>query len=158
MSITKSVAVCTFAVTCLVTLPTLAKQPTFVASQAVGERSVRSMVGISVKNNKGEVIGDINNVVLDPRGVAKTVVIGVGGFLGLNEKEVGVPYTSIEFKSTKEKGLVAKLNVTKAQLKSASSYQWKEKNWVDKAKDTVKQTGKAAGKAIQQLKEGTVKK
>jgi hypothetical protein len=49
-----------------------------------------------------ETIGDVNDVVLDQSGAAQAVVIGVGGFLGIGEKSVAVPYRSLEIGSTRD--------------------------------------------------------
>jgi sporulation protein YlmC with PRC-barrel domain len=42
-------------------------------------------------------IGEINEVVLDRQGDVKAVVLGVGGFLGIGEKNVAVPMEQVKF-------------------------------------------------------------
>jgi hypothetical protein len=44
-------------------------------------------------------IGDINEVLLNKDGMAEAVVIGVGGFLGIGEKNVAVPFKSLEWRT-----------------------------------------------------------
>ena len=44
-----------------------------------------------------ESIGDINDVIVDRNGQAIAAVVGVGGFLGIGEKDVAVPFKSLEF-------------------------------------------------------------
>lgn len=44
-----------------------------------------------------EQIGDINNLVIGPDGRIAAVIIGVGGFLGIGEKNVAVDYTELQW-------------------------------------------------------------
>lgn len=43
-----------------------------------------------------EHIGDVNNLVVGERGEVAAVVIGVGGFLGIGEKNVAVNYSELQ--------------------------------------------------------------
>jgi hypothetical protein len=49
-----------------------------------------------------ETIGDVNDVLLDRSGAAQAIVIGVGGFLGIGEKDVAVPFGALEFASSRD--------------------------------------------------------
>jgi hypothetical protein len=40
-------------------------------------------------------LGDITDIVVDEAGVAQAVIIGVGGFLGIGEKQVAVAYAAL---------------------------------------------------------------
>ncbi|MCP8940951.1 PRC-barrel domain-containing protein [Alsobacter sp. SYSU M60028] len=55
------------------------------------------MVGLNIYGANNEKIGDVNEIVLDRSGNAQAVVIGVGGFLGIGEKNVAVPFKSVEW-------------------------------------------------------------
>ncbi|SEQ10949.1 Sporulation protein YlmC, PRC-barrel domain family [Faunimonas pinastri] len=58
-----------------------------------------TLMGASVYPNadsNSTKIGDINDVVVDPQGTVNQVVIGVGGFLGIGEKDVAVPFNQIQ--------------------------------------------------------------
>ena len=58
------------------------------------------LLGQTVYNgatDEAESVGDINDVVMGPDGNAEAVVIGVGGFLGIGEKEVAVDFTKISW-------------------------------------------------------------
>lgn len=46
-----------------------------------------------------ESIGDVNDVLMDRNGQSVAVVIGVGGFLGIGEKNVAVPFAQLDFTS-----------------------------------------------------------
>ena len=49
-------------------------------------------MGLSVYNDKNESLGSINDLLTDKSGKIVAVVIGVGGFLGVGEHLVAVPY------------------------------------------------------------------
>jgi sporulation protein YlmC with PRC-barrel domain len=55
------------------------------------------MVGLSVYNDNNESLGTINDLLMDKNGNTKAVVIGVGGFLGVGEHLVAVPFEKIKF-------------------------------------------------------------
>jgi sporulation protein YlmC with PRC-barrel domain len=54
--------------------------------------------GVDIIGANNESIGDVNDVILDQQGMAQAVVIGVGGFLGIGEKNVAVPFKSVDWK------------------------------------------------------------
>jgi sporulation protein YlmC with PRC-barrel domain len=56
------------------------------------------LVGVDIIGANNESIGDVNDLILDQQGMPQAVVIGVGGFLGIGEKNVAVPFKSVEWK------------------------------------------------------------
>ena len=67
----------------------------FVTAQGATEFKASKFVGIDVYGTEGEKIGDISEVLLDAGGNAKAVVVGVGGFLGIGQKNVAIPWSSV---------------------------------------------------------------
>ena len=65
-----------------------------VISQPENSWLTDEVVGASVMNVAGERVGEIESLVFDETGVVAAVV-GVGGFLGIGEKEVGIAWTSL---------------------------------------------------------------
>ena len=57
----------------------------------------RKLAGVDVYNEANEKIGDINDVILDKSGKAEKVILGVGGFLGMGEHYVAVPFEKIKW-------------------------------------------------------------
>jgi sporulation protein YlmC with PRC-barrel domain len=54
-----------------------------------------NIIGESVYNGTGddaENIGEVNDIVIGPDGTIQALVIGVGGFLGIGEKDVAIEY------------------------------------------------------------------
>ncbi|CDX39721.1 conserved exported hypothetical protein [Mesorhizobium plurifarium] len=69
-------------------------------------------------------IGDVKDIVLDKDGNAKFVVIGVGGFLGVGEKNVAYDFSQLEWVNKKgDRWLVAK--TTKDELKAQPNFDTK---------------------------------
>ncbi len=62
-----------------------------------GDWRASKIVGLSVYNDKNESVGSINDLLTDRSGNIKAVVLGVGGFLGVGEHLVAVPFDKIKF-------------------------------------------------------------
>jgi sporulation protein YlmC with PRC-barrel domain len=74
----------------------------------------------TVKNLKGEKIGEIEDLVIDKdEGVVAYGVLSFGGFLGIGEKLFAVPFNSLT--RTKDDDVVV-MDVTKEQLERAPSF------------------------------------
>jgi sporulation protein YlmC with PRC-barrel domain len=62
-----------------------------------GQWRASKLEGLDVYNNNNEKVGDISEVLVDQSGKIQAVVIGVGGFLGMGEHSVAVPFEQIKF-------------------------------------------------------------
>ena len=62
-----------------------------------GNWRASKVVGLNVYNDKNESLGSINDLLTDKTGNIKAVIIGVGGFLGVGEHLVAVPFDKIKF-------------------------------------------------------------
>jgi sporulation protein YlmC with PRC-barrel domain len=62
-----------------------------------GNWRASKMVGLSVYNDKNESVGSINDFLSDKNGKIVAVVIGVGGFLGVGEHLVAIPFEKVKF-------------------------------------------------------------
>ena len=62
-----------------------------------GQFMSSKLVGTTVYGANTERVGDVNDVLLDRDGRAHALIIGVGGFLGIGEKDVAVPFNAVEF-------------------------------------------------------------
>jgi uncharacterized protein YrrD len=55
-------------------------------------------MGLDVySSNNGDKIGDISELIFDSSGKVQAVVIGVGGYLGIGERAIAVPFGQIRF-------------------------------------------------------------
>lgn len=94
-------------------------------ASASGDGSLASdLIGSAVYGSSDEnadMIGDINDLVITPEGKVASVIVGVGGFLGIGEKDVAVEYDTIEWVDRNgERWLVA--NMTREQLEAAEAF------------------------------------
>ena len=67
------------------------------SSSFQGNWRASKLVGLSVYNDNNESLGSINDLLTDKDGNIKGVVLGVGGFLGVGEHLVAVPFDKIKF-------------------------------------------------------------
>jgi sporulation protein YlmC with PRC-barrel domain len=88
---------------------------------ASGEMSGDAIIGASVRNENRETVGKIEDVYLDQNGAIKTVVVSVGGFLGVGSKHVAVKWSDLKF-SREDKSIVITTNWTKDSLKAMPDY------------------------------------
>ncbi len=66
-------------------------------------------------------IGDIRDVLLEKSGQVAAVILGVGGFLGIGEKDVAVPFNAIRVTEKDGKRYLV-MDTTKEALQSAKGY------------------------------------
>jgi hypothetical protein len=55
------------------------------------------LIGLDVYNQSNDKLGDINELILDKDGKVAAVIIGVGGFLGVGERDVAFALSDIKF-------------------------------------------------------------
>lgn len=67
----------------------------YLTEQTEGQISANTYIGQSVYNAADESIGEVNDVIFTKDGSVEAAVIGVGGFLGIGEKNVAVPLDTI---------------------------------------------------------------
>src|SRR5687768_17426434 len=84
-----------------------------------GEMNLATLIGTDVKNSKGETIGEIDDVVLDRAGRVDTVVVSVGGFMGVGGRDVAMKWA--DFKSI-DAGKQVIVDMTEMQLKQMPEY------------------------------------
>jgi sporulation protein YlmC with PRC-barrel domain len=71
----------------------------FVQRQQPDQFLASRMVGTAVYGANNERVGDVNDVLMDRDGRAQALIIGVGSFLGIGEKDVAVTFNAVEFAS-----------------------------------------------------------
>ncbi len=106
------------------TAPSTASPTQFLNRQAMSEWRGSVLIGTSVIGADNKSIGEINDLVLDQNGATKAVVVGVGGFLGIGEKNVAIPFNALSITRKANDDDIEKITVsyTKEQLEKAPSY------------------------------------
>ncbi|MGF9758278.1 PRC-barrel domain-containing protein [Microvirga sp. 0TCS3.31] len=62
-----------------------------------GQWRASKLEGLDIYNQNNEKIGDISELLVDSSGKIQAVVVGVGGFLGMGERDVAIPFDQIKF-------------------------------------------------------------
>jgi sporulation protein YlmC with PRC-barrel domain len=74
----------------------------FMTKMETNQIMASDLIGTRVVSANNESIGDINDVIVDRNGQVMAAVVGVGGFLGIGEKDVAVPFKSLEFMNSQQ--------------------------------------------------------
>lgn len=69
-------------------------------------------------------IGEIMDVLVDKQGKIVALMVGVGGFLGMGEKDVAIPFNAVQFKTKDNNKWWPVINATKDALKAAPGYKY----------------------------------
>jgi sporulation protein YlmC with PRC-barrel domain len=79
------------------------------------------IVGAAVHNDAGDKIGTVDDLLVQPQDQVLFAVIAVGGFLGIGDKLVVVPYKSLQLAKDK----VTLPGATKEALKDLPKFEYK---------------------------------
>jgi sporulation protein YlmC with PRC-barrel domain len=102
-------------------LPATAKEETLLTTVPNNGVTVSEYYKQSVYDTKDNKIGDVNDVLLDRSGQVSAVILGVGGFLGMGEKDVAVPFNAIKV-TEKDGNRYLVMDTSKDALQSATGY------------------------------------
>ena len=83
--------------------------------------------GHVVYSSKNENIGEINDLIVSAESKITHVILAVGGFLGLGERNVSVGMNDLKFIWNNDKDLTISGDFTKESLKSIPA--WTAKQW-----------------------------
>ena len=127
----------------------------YITEQSETQISANDYIGKSVYNAEDESIGDVNDLILEEQGGIVAAVIGVGGFLGIGEKDVAVPMDKITMTRDAENNNEVRLTTTETaeSLKAAPEFMTLEDQQAaadSTATDTTttSSTGTGAGTAM----------
>jgi len=131
----------------------------FVDQQNQTEVLGTDFMGTTVMTKDGQKVGDIANLVFDQNGRIELAVIGVGGFLGVGQKEVAVPFESLKSDMKNNKHVFV-VDATKDQLNAAPPYKTlndqafnqRIAEWRTKAADSWTQLKDKAAKTYDEAK------
>ncbi|MBX9453808.1 MAG: PRC-barrel domain-containing protein [Mesorhizobium sp.] len=88
----------------------------------VGDISADDFVGTTVYGANDENIGEIGDVILSDDGQVEAVIIDVGGFLGIGEKEVAVSMDNLAFLTDADGEYYLYTTFTQEQLEAQAAY------------------------------------
>ena len=82
---------------------------------------ISKLIGTQVKNDKGERIGKIEEMVLSPDGKVTIAIVEVGGFLGLGDHRIAIPVQQF---SSLQPGSVVLPGASKTALRKLPEFQY----------------------------------
>jgi len=88
----------------------------------VDKISTKDFIGTTVYGADDAKVGEINDVVLGTDKKVDAVVVDVGGFLGMGEKQVAVGLEKLKFMTDKDGNRYLYTNFTKDQLEAQTAY------------------------------------
>jgi sporulation protein YlmC with PRC-barrel domain len=92
-------------------------------------------------------IGEVMDVLLAADGKATALVVGVGGFLGMGEKDVLVPFNAVRATTKDNNKWYLVMNTTKDELKNAKRFKYDRNAMTWIPEDTSTTTGSPAAPA-----------
>lgn len=132
----------------------------FFKGQTQGQVLARDrLLGLSVHNASGQIIGDVEDLIVGPGNEIQGVVMGTGGFFGAGEKRVGVRLGALQISAKDGKTVLTLPAATKEVLTALEPYKRAEprRSLMDRAKDKAQEltdkTKDSAGPAYEQAKE-----
>lgn len=95
---------------------------TSIPGTGTAEVKGNKLIGADVKDTANEKIGDVSEVLVTTDGKVNAVIVSIGGFLGVGDRKVVMPWEQLRF-SSEGSQLVVMTNATKESLKSLPEYQ-----------------------------------
>ncbi len=131
----------------------------FIQKQTANDWRGSKLIGSSVYGPDDKSIGDVNDVLIAGDGQVKAVVVGVGGFLGVGEKNVALPLDALSITRKPNSNAIDKVTVsyTKDELMKAPKFAYFEAAKSETTGSNVKSTV-PIDKSDTMNKDGTTKK
>jgi len=108
--------------------PAASQKPTTAAANTQAKSwsnkaDMENLIGRTVENANGDNVGEIEAVNVDSSGKISSVIVSVGGFLGVGEKDVALAWSDL---NVQENGKKVTTAMTKDQLKSVGAYSYRD--------------------------------
>ena len=81
-----------------------------------------NLIGSTVYSSANENVGSVNDVIFSKDGKIQAIIIGVGGFLGLGEKDVAVPLDRIQFSRDENNNMKYTVSASRQELEQAPAF------------------------------------
>jgi PRC-barrel domain len=114
----------------------------FVTTQGADQYLARDLILFAkVENADGQIIGDVEDLILNADNQVVGVVMGTGGFAGFGEKRVGVNLSALQIKNENGKVTVSLPQATKEVLEALPAFERKQppKSLLDRAIERAKE-------------------
>jgi sporulation protein YlmC with PRC-barrel domain len=98
-----------------------------IPEQAPSQLRAEDLLGTKVFDAQGKNVGSVDDLIFDEQQKITGVVVGVGGFLGIGKKDVGLNWQQAKFLEDRDAGTKKiVISLTKADLEAAPDFKTKE--------------------------------
>ena len=112
---------CAFAMVAAVAAPALAAES--MSNLPTDSWTVSNYYKQDVYDKGQNTVGKIDDVLIDKSGKITALMVGVGGFLGVGEKDVALPFAAVHSEKKNNKWYLT-VDETKDSLKNAPGYKY----------------------------------
>jgi len=98
------------------------KNQDYIASTPANGMRASGLIGAEITTTGDENVGEVSDLIIDQNGQVVAVVVGVGGFLGMGEKDVAISWDQLTASGTSD-GQKLRVNVTRDELQSAPKFE-----------------------------------
>ena len=95
----------------------------FFVEQQDDQLGANDLLGHNVVNANNESVGDVNDLIVGPDGTVEALIVGVGGFLGIGEKNVGVKFDAFDVQDDPQTTqFVLTLDMSREQIEQTPAF------------------------------------
>ncbi|WP_137132387.1 PRC-barrel domain-containing protein [Rhizobium sp. FY34] len=94
----------------------------YLTQQAATQISANDYIGKAIYNGENNSIGNVTDLIIEENGGIVAAVVGVGGFLGMGEKNVAVPMDKLNVTREDDNDIRLTTMETAASLKAAPEF------------------------------------
>jgi len=130
-------------------------QQGFIVTNTLEQHLANDIIDSPVYGMTGENIGNVSDLIVEPEGRLVGIIVGVGGFLGIGEKDVGIPIematitlpaappttAAIAATAAADRQVEVHVELTRAQLEEAPNFLRSDPGWVPQPAHGVPVTG-----------------
>ncbi|WP_425426624.1 PRC-barrel domain-containing protein [Alkalimonas amylolytica] len=80
-----------------------------------------NLIGTNVRTNDNEDIGSVDDLVIDDNGRVVAILVSVGGFLGMGQKDVAIGWDNVTRSGSSDKQEL-RVDVTRDDLRAAPTF------------------------------------
>ncbi|WP_341938626.1 PRC-barrel domain-containing protein [Marinimicrobium sp. C2-29] len=85
-------------------------------------RQASSLIGSEVTTSGNEEVGSVSDLLIDENGQVVAIVVGVGGFLGMGEKNVAIGWDDVKTSGSADEQEL-RIDATREELSSAPAFE-----------------------------------
>lgn len=94
----------------------------YIASAPVNGSRASNLIGAEVRTSGGDEVGPVSDLIIDENGQVVAIVVGVGGFLGMGQRDVAIGWDDVIKSGTSSDKNDLQVNMTSDSLMSAPEF------------------------------------